>query len=96
MGMIYLILLSLPEILAHYQDDPRRHFVLHAGNARLHCDKMITQFLDHNSVHRAPYLLYSLDLTLRLLTFRVSEKNASENVFRKLNSRLFLNIAQLM
>jgi transposase len=56
------ILSPLPEINAHYQDDPRIHFVIHADNARPHCAKPVTQFLDHNSLHRAPHYPYSPDL----------------------------------
>jgi transposase len=54
---------SLPEMLASYQDARSRHFVIHAGNARPHCAKTVTQFLDHNSIHRAPHPPYSPDLS---------------------------------
>jgi hypothetical protein len=38
------ILSPLPEILAPYQDDPSRHFVIRAGNSRPYCAKPVTQF----------------------------------------------------
>jgi hypothetical protein len=40
------ILSPLPEILALYQDDLRRHFVIHADNTRSHCAKTVTQFFE--------------------------------------------------
>jgi hypothetical protein len=40
----------LPKMIAPYQDDPKRHFVTHAGNARGHCPKTVTWVLDHNSL----------------------------------------------
>jgi hypothetical protein len=33
----------LPEIHAPYQNDPRRHFGIHADNARHYCAKTVTQ-----------------------------------------------------
>jgi hypothetical protein len=56
------ILSPLPEILAPYQDDPRRDLVIHPENARPRCVKRVAQFLDHNSLHRAFHPPYSLDL----------------------------------
>jgi hypothetical protein len=41
---ISLILSPLPEIFAPYQNDPRRHFVMHADTARPQGAKMATQF----------------------------------------------------
>jgi hypothetical protein len=60
---ISLILSAFPEILAPYQDYPRRNFVIHADNARPHCAKIVTLFLDHNSRRRAPHPPYSPDQT---------------------------------
>jgi hypothetical protein len=54
----------LLEILAPYQDDPRRYFVIHTDNGRPHCSKTVPQFLDHDSLRRATHSRYSLDLTL--------------------------------
>jgi hypothetical protein len=56
------ILSPLREIFAAYQDDPTRHFVIHADNAILHCAKKVTRFLDHNSLCRALHPRYSPDL----------------------------------
>jgi hypothetical protein len=56
------IISPLPEILAPYQDDRRRHFVIHRDNARPYCVKTVVQFLDHNSLRRATHPLYSPDL----------------------------------
>jgi hypothetical protein len=47
------IYLPLPEILAPDQDEPRRHFLIQACNARLHDAKTITHVLDHKSLPRA-------------------------------------------
>jgi hypothetical protein len=49
------ILSRLLEILALSQDDPRRHFVIHAGNARPRCAKTAALLLDHNSLRPASY-----------------------------------------
>jgi hypothetical protein len=68
---------ALTQILAPDQNESRRHFAIHADNARPHCGKIVTQFLDHNSLCRARYSLSSPDLDPRLLSFRVSEKSAS-------------------
>jgi hypothetical protein len=56
------IVSPLPQILALYQDDPRRHFVIHADNTRNHCAKTIALFLDHNSLRRALHPSDSTDL----------------------------------
>jgi hypothetical protein len=58
------ILSPLLEIFAPYQDGPRRHVLIHADNARLHRDKTVIQFLDHNSRRHVPHPLYSPDLVL--------------------------------
>jgi hypothetical protein len=58
------VLSPLPEVFAAYQDDPKRHVVIRADNARLHCAKTVPMFLDHNSLRRAPHPLDSPDLTL--------------------------------
>jgi hypothetical protein len=56
------ILSPLPEILAPYQDDTGRQFVIRADNARPYCAKIAIEFLDHNCLDRAPHLPYSPDL----------------------------------
>jgi hypothetical protein len=58
----YHILSPLPEIFAPYQDDTRKHFVIHADNVRSHSVKTVTQLLDHNSRRRAHHHPYSPDL----------------------------------
>jgi hypothetical protein len=52
-------LFSFTQNLAPYQDDRRRHFVIHTDNPRFHCAKVIAQFFDHNSWHRATHSPYS-------------------------------------
>jgi histone-lysine N-methyltransferase SETMAR len=52
----------LPEILAPYHDDSRRHFAIRTDNARLHFVNTVSQFLDHNSLRRALHSPYSSDL----------------------------------
>jgi hypothetical protein len=42
-GLKFLLLIKMT------QDDPRRHFVIHADNATRHCAKTVPLFLDHNS-----------------------------------------------
>jgi hypothetical protein len=55
-------LIALTQILAPCQDGQRRHFLIHAENARPHCAKMVTLLLDRNFLRRALHLPYSLDL----------------------------------
>jgi hypothetical protein len=52
------ILVSLLEILAPYQDDPRWHFAIDTDNTRLCSVKTTTQFVSYNSLgwtHHSPY-----------------------------------------
>jgi hypothetical protein len=72
------ILSQLQEILAPDQDDPRRHFVIHADKARPHCATMVTLFLDRNCRGRAPHPLHLPDLGLRRLAFRASQRSVSK------------------
>jgi histone-lysine N-methyltransferase SETMAR len=39
-----------------------RKLIMHAGNASLHTAKMTSQFLEQNSMQRAPHPAYSPDL----------------------------------
>jgi hypothetical protein len=45
------------------QDDPRRNFVMRAGDARPYCAKTVVLCLDHNFLGRASYPPYSPDLS---------------------------------
>jgi hypothetical protein len=53
----------LREILAPCQDNPRRHFVIHADNARPHSAKTVALVSNCNSLRRAPDSPDSPDLS---------------------------------
>jgi hypothetical protein len=63
------ILSPLLDIFRPYRDDPWKHFMIHADNARPYCAKTVTQFLDHNSIRRAPHPFYSPDITAQISAF---------------------------
>jgi hypothetical protein len=62
---IVQILKSLPEFFAPYHDNSRRHFLIHVDSIRPHCDKTISQFVNHDSLRwtfhsfYSPYLAFS-------------------------------------
>jgi hypothetical protein len=56
------ILSPLPEILALVQDIAKRFIAICADNARLHCAKTASLFLDHNSLRQAHHPPHCPDL----------------------------------
>jgi hypothetical protein len=80
---ISLVLSSCPEIFAPYQENRRRDFVIHAGDARSHCAKRSSVFGSQLRNPSTSSSLFARSDPLRLLAFRGSERSASREPIRQ-------------